>query len=99
MKSLNILATGFFGLAVQAAVSSNSTAEAKLAQIKELLTPQLSGNAAIVYPDSEEWYNVTHRAAVPRVHPGYLAVVDVASEDDVVNTVRDERSRKEIHII
>ncbi|KAJ5420631.1 hypothetical protein N7465_003150 [Penicillium sp. CMV-2018d] len=83
MKFLNILATGFFSFAVQAAVPSNSNTEAKLAQIKELLTPQLSVNATIVFPKSEKWYDVTHRAAAPRVNPGYLAVVDVATEDDV----------------
>ncbi|GMG26461.1 unnamed protein product [Aspergillus oryzae] len=89
-KLLNILAAGFFGFAVQATVPSNGTPEAKLAQIKELLTPLLSENATIVFPDSEKWYDVTHRAAAPRVNPGYLAVVDVAAEDDVVNTVQDE---------
>ncbi|KAJ5957259.1 hypothetical protein N7501_011538 [Penicillium viridicatum] len=88
MKFLNILAIGFFSFAVQAAVPSNGTTEAKLAQIKELLTPQLSVNATIVFPKSEKWYGVTHRAAAPRVNPGYLAVVDVATEDDVVNTIK-----------
>ncbi|KAJ5981177.1 hypothetical protein N7522_013598 [Penicillium canescens] len=88
MIFLSILATGFFGFAVQAAVHSNGTAEAKLAKIRELLTPQLSANATIVFPDSEKWYDVTHRAAAPRVNPGYLAVVDVAAEDDVVNTIK-----------
>ncbi|KUM62366.1 hypothetical protein ACN42_g4743 [Penicillium freii] len=88
MKFLNILATGFFSFAVQAAVPSNGTTEAKLAQIKELLTPQLSVNATIVFAKSEKWYDITHRAAAPRVNPSYLAVVDVATEDDVVNTIK-----------
>ncbi|KAL4976005.1 hypothetical protein BDW66DRAFT_151352 [Aspergillus desertorum] len=82
--------TVFFGFAVQAAVASNGTAEAKSARIKELLTPQLSENATIVFPDSDRWHDVTHRAAAPRVNPGYLAVVEVASEDDVVNYVANE---------
>lgn len=90
MRSLRILGAGFFSLVVHAAVASNSTAEVKSAQIKELLTPQLSENATIIFPNSEKWDDVTHRAAAPRVHPGYLAVVDVAVEDDVVNTVFDE---------
>ncbi|GKT67252.1 hypothetical protein ColTof4_13636 [Colletotrichum tofieldiae] len=88
MSLLKILAVGLFGFAVQAAVPSNSAAEAKSAQIKQLLTPRLSENATIVYPDSERWHDVTHRAAAPRVNPGYLAVVDVAAEDDVVNTIK-----------
>ncbi|KAB8224369.1 hypothetical protein BDV33DRAFT_227228 [Aspergillus novoparasiticus] len=82
-KLLNILATGFFGFAVQATVASNDTAEAKLAQIKGLLTPQLSKNATIVFPGSEKWYDVTHRAAAPRVNPGYLAVVDIKVANEI----------------
>ncbi|CBF82228.1 hypothetical protein AN5258.2 [Aspergillus nidulans FGSC A4] len=88
MQFWSILGAGFFICAVQAAVSSNGTAEAKLAQIRKLLKPQLSENATIVSPNSKEWVEVTHRAAAPRVHPGYLAVVDVAVEDDVVNTIK-----------
>ena len=88
-KLLNILAASFFGFVVRAAVSSNGNAETKSAQIKELLTSQLSENATIVFPDSKKWHDVTHRAAAPRVNPGYIAVIDVASEDDVVNTVHD----------
>jgi hypothetical protein len=93
MKFWSILGAGFFICAVQAAVSSNGTAEAKLAQIRKLLKPQLSENATIVFPNSKEWVEVTHRAAAPRVHPGYLAVVDVAVEDDVVNTVSGELAK------
>ncbi|KAL4907844.1 hypothetical protein BDW74DRAFT_189252 [Aspergillus multicolor] len=83
-----LLTTSLFGLAVQGAVPSRTSAQAKTALIKALLTPQLSENATIVFPDSERWEGVTHRAAAPRVNPGYLAVVNVASEDDVVNTIR-----------
>ncbi|KAL4811850.1 hypothetical protein BDW67DRAFT_194306 [Aspergillus spinulosporus] len=85
---LSILATGFFGLVAQAALPSSSTGEAKLAQIKELLTPQLSENSPIVFSDSENWHDVTQRVAAARVNPGNLAVVDVAAEDDVVNTIK-----------
>jgi hypothetical protein len=95
----DILVTGLFALAVQATVPSHGSAQAKSAQIKALLTPQLSENATIIFPDSENWHEVTHRAAAPRVHPGYLAVVDVAAEDDVVNTVYDQCSRKRRNII
>lgn len=90
MKLSKTLANIFFGFVVRAEVPSNRTAETKLVQIKKLLMPQLSENATIIFPDSEKWYDVTHRAAAPRVNPGYLAVVDVAAEDDVVNTVHDQ---------
>lgn len=90
MIFFSILTAASFWFAVRAAAVSNGTADAKLAQIKELLTPLLSENATIIYPDSNEWSDVTHRAAAPRVNPGYLAVVDVVAEDDVVNTVRYE---------
>lgn len=87
MKIFYVLATGIYSLAVYAASLNSSTAETKIAQIKEVLTPLLSENATIIYPDSEQWYDVTHRAAAPRVHPGYLAVVEVAAKEDVANTV------------
>lgn len=99
MRSLSILGAGFFSFAVHAVASYNGTAEIKLAQIKELLTPQLSENATIIFPNSEKWDDVTHRAAAPRVHPGYLAVVDVAVEDDVVNTVLDELFKRKRNTI
>ncbi|GAQ44577.1 hypothetical protein AtubIFM56815_004752 [Aspergillus tubingensis] len=88
MKLSKTLANIFFGFVVRAEVPSNRTAETNLVQIKKLLMPQLSENATIIFPDSEKWYDVTHRAAAPRVNPGYLAVVDVAAEDDVVNTIK-----------
>ncbi|GKZ35187.1 hypothetical protein AbraIFM66950_005740 [Aspergillus brasiliensis] len=46
MKFWSILGAGFI-CAVQAAVSSNGTTGAKLAQIKNLLKPQLSDDAFI----------------------------------------------------
>ncbi|ETS84255.1 hypothetical protein PFICI_02280 [Pestalotiopsis fici W106-1] len=87
MKPSKILATFLWSCAAQAA-AYNSTTEAKVAKIKELLTPQLSENATIIYPDSDQWGDVTERAASPRVNPGYLAVVEVAAQDDVVNTIK-----------
>jgi FAD/FMN-containing dehydrogenase len=88
MKLLNVLVGGCFALAVKAAVLPRNTTEVKSAQIKQLLTSQLSKNASIIFPTSKRWDEVTHRAAAPRVNPGYLAVVDVAVEDDVVRTIR-----------
>jgi hypothetical protein len=86
MKLLNVLVGGCFALAVKAAVPPRNTTEVKSAQIRQLLTSQLSKNASIIFPTSKRWDEVTHRAAAPRVNPGYLAVVDVAVEDDVVRT-------------
>lgn len=88
MKLLNIVASGCFALVIEAAVPPRDATEIKSAQIRQLLASQLSENASIIFPSSEQWDDVTHRAAAPRVNPGYLAVVDVAVDDDVVSTVR-----------
>ncbi|OJJ65639.1 hypothetical protein ASPBRDRAFT_201665 [Aspergillus brasiliensis CBS 101740] len=89
MKFWSILGAGFI-CAVQAAVSSNGTTGAKLAQIKNLLKPQLSENARIVFPNSKEWVEVTHRAAAPRVHPGvlFLAVTSVHGWTDDISKIQ-----------
>jgi hypothetical protein len=98
MKILHILLGGCFALIVKAAVPPRNTTEVKLAQIKQLLTSQLSENASIIFPNSDRWVDVTHRAAAPRVNPGYLAVVDVAVEDDVVQTACVPLNQNKVHV-
>jgi hypothetical protein len=98
MKLLNIVATGCLALAIEAAVPPRSTTEVKSAQIRQLLTSQLSQNASIIFPNSDQWDDVTHRAAAPRVNPSYLAVVDVAVEEDVIQTVRNQLDQNEVSV-
>ncbi|OAQ70726.1 6-hydroxy-D-nicotine oxidase [Pochonia chlamydosporia 170] len=55
--------------------------------IKEL-GPLLSKGAAIVLPSSKEGEELQIRASSPRIKPGYVAVVEVASEKDVQETIK-----------
>lgn len=55
--------------------------------IKEL-GPQLSQHASIVLPSSDEGSNLLVRASTPRVAPAFVAIVEVATEQDVQKTVR-----------
>lgn len=61
--------------------------------IKEL-GPLLSKGAAIVLPLSKEGQELQIRASSPRIKPGYVAVVEVASEKDVQETVSALFSRE-----
>jgi len=54
--------------------------------VKEL-GPRLSKGASISLPSSPEWDDLQVRASTPRIHPGYLAAVQVATEKDVQETV------------
>jgi hypothetical protein len=51
------------------------------------LGPLLSPGASITVPSAPGWDNLTARAAFPRVSPSYLAIVEVATEEDVQLTV------------
>lgn len=53
-----------------------------------ILSPLLSEEATISFPWSDSWDELNDRSSAPRIHPGYVAVVQVATEDDVQNTVR-----------
>lgn len=51
------------------------------------LGPLLSKAATIVLPDSKRGEELQIRASTPRIKPGYVAIVEVASEKDVQETV------------
>jgi len=51
------------------------------------LGPLLFKQAAILTPASPEWNELLRRASTPRIHPGFVVVVDVAGEEDVQATV------------
>jgi hypothetical protein len=47
----------------------------------------LSTEAIITLPSSPRWSELVVRAAAPRIHPDFVAVVEVATEKDVQRTV------------
>ena len=51
------------------------------------LGPLLSPDASITIPSGPDWDKLIARGSFPRVHPSYLAVVEVATEEDVQVTV------------
>lgn len=51
------------------------------------LRPLLSREATIVLPASKKGAELQIRASTPRIKPGYVAIVEVASEKDVQETV------------
>jgi hypothetical protein len=55
--------------------------------ILQELGPLLSPGASIIVPSASGWDNLTARASFPRINPSYLAVVEVATEEDVQLTV------------
>ena len=55
--------------------------------IQQQLAPLLSEDSVVSFSFSPEWYGLTERASTPRVAPGYIAVVEVATEKDVQVTV------------
>jgi hypothetical protein len=52
------------------------------------LQPILSKNAKIVLPNGADWAELQIRGTSPRISPKYNVVVEVATEQDVVNTVQ-----------
>ncbi|PPJ57765.1 hypothetical protein CBER1_00230 [Cercospora berteroae] len=61
---------------------------ASSAQIAADLKPFLSEHAVVVLPgDKEEWGRLTARSSGPKISPGYLAIVEVAAEEDVQNVI------------
>ncbi len=56
--------------------------------IEQELGPSLSSGAVIVTPTSLNWAQLQERSSYPRVHPDYCAAVEVATEQDVQETVR-----------
>lgn len=64
------------------------TAEASKAdKLKERLEPLLSPDAVLNFPSSDAWDRLTERYSAPRIAPDYLAIVEVATEEDVQNAV------------
>lgn len=61
--------------------------------LQEQLTPLLSEDAVLSFPSSEAWDSLNQRASSPRVAPNYVAVVEVATEEDVQNTVSELQLR------
>jgi hypothetical protein len=59
--------------------------------IVQELGPLLSPGASITIPSGPDWDNLIARGSFPRVHPSYLAVVEVATEEDVQVTVSPTR--------
>lgn len=58
------------------------------AQIQSRLPSLLSQEATLTFPGNDKWDGLNVRAATPRLHPGYIAVVEVATERDVQNIIR-----------
>lgn len=52
------------------------------------LAPVLSPGSAITLPWGNSWQQLLQRASAPRISPDYVAVVEVATEKDVQETVR-----------
>lgn len=57
-------------------------------QVESELGPLLSSGAAISIPSSLGWDEQLVRASSPRIHPGFLASVEPATEQDVQETVK-----------
>ncbi|KAI6782598.1 6-hydroxy-D-nicotine oxidase [Emericellopsis cladophorae] len=58
------------------------------ANVQEQLALLLSEDAVISFPSSPDWDGLIERASTPRVAPGFLAVVEVATEKDVQQTIK-----------
>ncbi|KAG9258516.1 uncharacterized protein F5Z01DRAFT_670231 [Emericellopsis atlantica] len=56
--------------------------------VQSQLAPLLSEDAVITFPSSPDWDGLVERASTPRVAPGFLAVVEVATEEDVQQTIK-----------
>jgi hypothetical protein len=70
---------------LQAAAVLGSSCRGKA--IQEELGPLLSENATIVLPSSPDAEDLLVRASSPRISPNYVAIVEVATEEDVQKTV------------
>lgn len=83
MKLLTTLLAGFLCHALQV------TAEASLEdKLKQKLGPLLSRDAVLTFPESDAWDRLTERHSSPRLDPDYVAVVEVATEKDVQNSIK-----------
>lgn len=58
-------------------------------KFQQQLTPLLSEKAVVSFPFSPGWDELAVRASTPRVAPDFIAVVEVATEEDVQNTVSE----------
>ena len=61
-------------------------------RIESELGPLLSAEAAISVPSSPGWDQLVLQASAPRIHPGFLASVKVATEEDVQETASNPLS-------
>ncbi|KXJ85290.1 hypothetical protein Micbo1qcDRAFT_56175 [Microdochium bolleyi] len=57
-------------------------------EIKTHLAPLLSDGAALSFPPDPSWDALTARVSAPRIAPQFFAVVEVATEADVEQTVK-----------
>lgn len=70
---------------LQAVAALASDCRGKAIQME--LGPLLSENATIVLPSSPDADDLLVRASSPRISPNYVAIVEVATEEDVQKTV------------
>jgi FAD/FMN-containing dehydrogenase len=80
---------GALGLAILPNAQSSSLSRRQdLTQAATELRSQLSSAAVVTFPDDAGWDELQIRGSSPRVSPAYSVVVEVASESDVVKTVK-----------
>jgi hypothetical protein len=63
------------------------TREADIQTAFSKLIPLLSPNATVTFPNEDTWAPLQIRGSSPRIRPNYQVVVEVATEQDVANTV------------
>ncbi|KAK0724875.1 hypothetical protein B0H67DRAFT_657667 [Lasiosphaeris hirsuta] len=65
-----------------------ASGRAVASRILRELGPRLSGGASILVPSSPGWDQALVRAASPRIHPGFVASVEPATEQDVQEIIK-----------
>jgi FAD/FMN-containing dehydrogenase len=58
------------------------------AEIEARLPALLSEEAILTMPGGDKWDALNIRVSTPRLKPGYLAIVEVATEEDVQNVIK-----------
>lgn len=87
------MAVSAFFLHILTAVANSDWEKRDELNIQQQLFPLLSKDAVISFPFSTSWDGLTERASTPRIAPDYIAVVEVATEKDVQETVSELESR------
>ena len=85
-----LLLSSVYGLAQDTSTTRSHTAAPSRHQCHSITTylrPRLSLHAAVILPGSDQYLTLEIRASSPRISPTFSAIVEVATEEDVQQTV------------